>query len=151
MLRVVGTAQLPAADDLIATRIDHFQRQRERTVQALDALTHNQLQHGGLECHILGTFYIDRDGELRLGSDVESFSAAGNLNVFRPRGEALASIVNFLDPDLRRRSLADLRILQQTPTPTDQAACASPSSQHGVSAGHRALYLNRPPSPPGNH
>jgi Helicase HerA, central domain len=28
--------------------------------------------------------------------------------------------VNFLDPDVRRRSLADLRILQQTPTPTTE-------------------------------
>lgn len=108
LLRVVGTSKLPLADDLVATRIDHFQRQTGRVVDALDVLTQNQLQHHGLECTILGTFYIDRDGELRLGSDIESFAAAGNLNVFRPTAESLSLIVNYLDPDVRRRALADL-------------------------------------------
>jgi hypothetical protein len=113
LLRVVGTTRLPATDDLIATRIDHFQRQRDRTLKALDDITQNQLQHGGLACHVLGTFYVGHDGELRLGSDIESFAAAGDLYVFRPRGQALATIVNFLDPDTRQRAQRDLRLLQQ--------------------------------------
>ena len=111
LLRVVGTSRLPAADDLIATRIDHFQRQTGRQLTTLDPLTQNQLQHHGLQCNILGTFYIDRADELRLGSDIESFAAAGSLNVFRPRKDALETIVNYLDPDVRRRAAADLQAL----------------------------------------
>jgi hypothetical protein len=111
LLRVVGTTRLPAADDLVATRIDHFQRQTGRQLQQLDVLTQNQLQHHGLECHILGTFYVDRDGDLRLGTDIENFSAAGSLNVFRPGGAALELVVNYLDPDVRRRAIGDLAFL----------------------------------------
>jgi DNA helicase HerA-like ATPase len=111
LLRVVGTARMPSADDLVATRIDYLQRQPGRELQQLDALTQNQLQHHALECHILGTFYIDRELELRLGSDIETFSASGNLNVFRPAGDALELIVNYLDPDVRRRAAADIALL----------------------------------------
>ena len=114
LLRVVGTARLPSTDDLVATRIDHFQRQAGLAVEALDVLTQNQLQHHALECHILGTFFINSRAELRFGSDIESFSAAGTLNVFRPSGDALAGIVNYLDPDVRRRAQGDLAALAST-------------------------------------
>lgn len=103
LLRVVGSAPLPTDDDLVRTRIDHFQRQRDRRLSDLDDITQSQMQFGGLECQILGTFYA-RDGVLRLGSDQESFAVAGRLDVYRPVAEGLGMIVNFVDPDVRRRA-----------------------------------------------
>lgn len=101
LLRVIGSAKLPQDDDLIRTKVDTFQQQTEKFLGPgnpdYDDITKNQMQFGGLECRVLGTFYT-RDGELCLGSDLESFATAARLNVYRPRGEALLKIVNHLDP-----------------------------------------------------
>jgi hypothetical protein len=102
LLRVVGSAKLPQDDDLIATKIDHFQRQQgirdTDGARAYDDLTLNQLQFGGLQCRVLGTFYTI-DGRLKLGSDLESFSTASSLSVYRPRTTVLETIVNYVDPE----------------------------------------------------
>lgn len=107
LLRVVGTARLPQDDDLVRAKVDHFQQQQgayESTgASDYDDITRNQMQFGGLECRVLGTFYVT-EGELYLGSDLESFVTAGRLNVYRPRGEALRMIVNHVDPLRRRRA-----------------------------------------------
>jgi len=101
LLRVLGSTKLPQDDDLVRTKIDFFQ-QREGifgndTVREIDDLTQNQLQFGGLKCRVLGTFYA-YDGELWLGSDIESFATASRFNVYRPHGAALKTIVNYVDP-----------------------------------------------------
>lgn len=103
LLRVVGSAGLPSDADLLKAKVDHFQRQRDRHLRQLDEITQNQMQFGGLECQVLGTFFV-RNGVLRLGSDQESFTAAGRLDVYRPRGDGLGLIVNFVDPDVQRRA-----------------------------------------------
>jgi hypothetical protein len=104
LLRVVGSTQLPQDSDLVRTRIDHLKDQpglfAADGAREFDPITQNEMQFGGLECRILGTFYT-KNGELRLGSDLESFATAARLNVYRPRGLALASIVNYVDPDRR--------------------------------------------------
>lgn len=106
LLRVVGTSALPQDDDLIRTKIDHFQAQEEiyntDDERDYDDLTLNQLQFGGLECRVLGTFFKDSDDNLKLGSDLESFATAARLSVFRPREDALKTIVNYVDP-IRKR------------------------------------------------
>jgi hypothetical protein len=99
LLRVIGSAKLPQDDDLVRTKIDHFQAQ-EGTFEAgvtFDDLTLNQIQFGGLRCRILGTFYM-YDNRLWLGSDIESFSLASRLRVYRPSDEALEQIINHIDP-----------------------------------------------------
>jgi len=109
LLRVVGSCHLPQDDDLVRTKIDHFQSQSSvfggDGQKDFDDLTLNQIQFGGLQCRVLGTFYT-RNGQLWLGSDLESFSSATRLNVYRPRGTALELIVNHVDP-LRRQSAID--------------------------------------------
>ena len=108
LLRVTGSTKLPQDSDIIRTKIDHYQRQLgafdDDGLRDYDDITLNQLQFGGLSCRVLGTFYVD-DGELRLGSDLESFAAASKLRVYRPRGAALSTIVNYVDP-LRRAAAA---------------------------------------------
>lgn len=137
LLRVIGSSKLPQDDDLVRTKIDYFQDQTEKFTHAsnvstagkpllqasdreFDDITRNQMQFGGLECRVLGTFYV-KDGELWLGSDLESFAMASRLNVYRPRGEALRTIVNHVDPLRRRAALDEAKQLGlQKPTPPFQ-------------------------------
>lgn len=105
LLRVNGSAKLPQDDDLVRTKIDFFKERKDIfgvNGREMDDITQNELQFGGLECRILGTFFV-ADGELWLGSDIESFATASRLNVYRPHGEALSTIVNYVDP-IRKRA-----------------------------------------------
>lgn len=114
LLRVVRSARLPQDDDLVRTKIDYFQQQLgvhpTGDERDYDNLTRGQMQFGGLTCRILGTFYT-QDGELRLGSDLESFATASRLNVYRPRGEALKAVVNYVDPIRRKKAEEDAQQL----------------------------------------
>lgn len=108
LLRVIGSAKLPQDDDLVRTKIQFFQERKEifpNETRDIDDITLNQLQFGGLKCRVLGTFFSS-DGELWLGSDLESFATAARLNVYRPHGKALHTIVNYVDP-IRRRSMVE--------------------------------------------
>lgn len=100
LLRVVGSARLPQDDELVRTKIDHFKDQKAlfgTQDRQMDDITQNELQFGGLKCRVLGTFFVDNN-ELWLGSDLESFATATRLNVYRPHDDALARIVNYVDP-----------------------------------------------------
>jgi hypothetical protein len=114
LLRVVGTCKLPQDDDIVRTKVDYFQDQTGifgvSGVNEFDDLTQGQLQFGGLSCRVLGTFYTE-GGELHLGSDIESFATAARLNVYRPRGAALHTIVNYVDPIRRRTAIEDAKLL----------------------------------------
>jgi hypothetical protein len=100
LLRVVGSSKLPMDDHLVSTKIEHFQeRESNRPGEnELDDLTRNQLQFSGLQCRVLGTFYTNQDGRLCLGSDLESYHSAAQLHVYKPRGDVLSTIVNYISP-----------------------------------------------------
>jgi len=109
LLRVLGSSKLPQDDDLVRTKIDHFKDQKSpmgTPDRQMDEITQNELQFGGLKCRVLGTFFMDGD-ELWLGSDLESFATATRLNVYRPHGQALEIIVNYVDP-LRRNAAREM-------------------------------------------
>lgn len=116
LLRVVGSCKLPSDDDLVRTKIDLFQHQT--SIEGMgslgkkeyDDITLAKMQFGGLECRVLGTFYV-HDGELWLGSDIETFASAARLNVYRPRGTALNTITNYVDPIRKAKSLEDAKTL----------------------------------------
>jgi hypothetical protein len=99
LLRVVASSKLPMDDDLVNTKIEHFQERQDNRVGSgeLDDLTRNQLQFNGLKCRILGTFYSD-NSRLCLGSDLESYHSASQLHVYKPKGDVLANIVNYISP-----------------------------------------------------
>jgi len=100
LLRVVSSAKLPMDDDLVNTKIEHFQERQDSRPGSgeLDDLTRSQLQFNGLQCRILGTFYANEDGRLCLGSDLESYHSAARLQVYKPKGDVLAAIVNYISP-----------------------------------------------------
>ena len=122
LLRVLGSTKLPQDDDLVRTKIDFFQQRTnvfgDNTEREIDDITQNQLQFGGLRCRVLGTFYTS-DGELWLGSDIESFATASRMNVYRPHGDALNIIVNYVDPMRKNaaKEAAQLLGLPSEPTP----------------------------------
>ena len=84
----------------------------------LDGLTQHQLQFGGLTCPVLGTFYLS-DDVMRLGADVESYVSSSHLRVYKPTGEALRTIVNYVDPVRAARAVqeATRRGFAQPPEP----------------------------------
>jgi hypothetical protein len=108
LFRVIGAARLPQDDDLVRTKIDHFQDQEGafENGTGFDDITLNQIQFGGLKCRILGTFYTF-ENKLWLGSDLESFSLASRLRVYRPNDEALELIINHVDPIRSKAMLKD--------------------------------------------
>jgi hypothetical protein len=111
LLRVVGAGALPHGNDIIRSKVNHFQAQKdvfENEDREFDDLTKSQIQWGALECRVLGTFYKDGD-QLKLGSDVESFIAASRLRVFRPGHGALERIVNHTDPTAEAGAKEHLR------------------------------------------
>lgn len=101
LLRVTGSSKLPQDDDMIKMKIDNFQNQEDPFDLSgnsdYDPLTKNKVQFGGLVCRVVGTFYMKHDN-LVLGSDLETFYMSTKLNVFMPKGDALKSIVNYVDP-----------------------------------------------------
>ena len=113
LLRVVGSCKLPQDDDNIRTKLDSIQDSTsfntDRT-SGFDILTQNMLQFSGLKCRVLGTFYM-KNQELQLGSDIENFSASLTQKVYMPKGSALETIVNYVDPIRKNKSKADFKAL----------------------------------------
>lgn len=110
LLRVLEPVGLPQDNDFVRTRIEHHQRRTAEekypgeSNDGLDPITAVELQAGGLRCSVLGTFYVDDDGQLRLGSDIENFMSLSRLRAFKPRAEALAAIVNHVNPEVRAKA-----------------------------------------------
>ncbi len=111
LLRVNGSCKLPQDDDIVRTKIDHCQQQPGAfNGKEVDAITLNQMQFGGLECRVLGTFYT-ADNVLWLGSDLESFASSSRLRAYRPRKEALNIIANYVDPIRRQKAIDEATAL----------------------------------------
>jgi hypothetical protein len=99
LLRVTGAAPLPLEDEVLQARIRQLKTQPAPSAETAPAGgPDNDFQFGGLGCRILGTFYL-QDGQLRLGSDIESYFQAPQLAVYRPTGPALEAIVNYISPE----------------------------------------------------
>ena len=106
LLRVIKSSKLPQDDEMIKTKIEGFQKQKasfnEYENEDYDVYTKSRMQYSGLECRVLGTFYM-KDEHLVLGSDIESFYSSLKLNVYVPKKDSLKEIVNYVDP-IRRES-----------------------------------------------
>jgi len=110
LLRVLEPVALPQDADLVKTRIEHHQRRLEGERlpgdghDGLDPITADELQWGGIRCRVIGTFYMDRNGKLRLGSDIENFMNNSRMRVYKPRGKSLEMIVNHINPEVREKA-----------------------------------------------
>lgn len=112
LLRVTGSASLPQDQDIIRLKVDFFQNRDskydENPDKDFDRITKNMMQFSGLQCSVLGTFYM-KDSELYLGSDIESFAASSKINVYRPTGKSLETIVNYVDPIKMKKAKKDAK------------------------------------------
>lgn len=97
LLRVIGPTTLPSDSDVIASMVDYYKEDMDTTTAAQrpDSYTRYEYQFSGIECRILGTFYLDADGTTKFGADVDNFFSANNYSVYKPMGRVLEYIVNF--------------------------------------------------------
>nr|GFC81460.1 hypothetical protein [Tanacetum cinerariifolium] len=111
-------------------------------------MTASELQAGGLRCSILGTFYIDVDGRLRLGSDIENFMSLSRLRAYKPTGEALSMIVNHVNPEptdfLARRTavLGMTRTGKSNTVKTTVSAVALAAMKDNIKVGQLIFDVN---------
>ncbi len=108
LLRVIGSAPLPQDAELLQRKSESL-KNRELKIAANDS-PKSEFQFGGLLCRALGTFYL-QNNRLRLGSDVENYSNAVDLDVYRPSGAALSSIVNYVSAERAAAAEADAQRL----------------------------------------
>lgn len=109
LLRVNGSCKLPQDDANILTKLDSIQNMTSiYPEEQPDGLTRSMLQLSGLQCRVLGTFYM-KNQELKLGSDIENFSSSQTKAVYLPKGDALKTIVNYVDPIRANKSKEDFK------------------------------------------
>ena len=126
LLRVLGPSTLPTDNDIIRAKIEHNQMRtseelfNDDSFDGLDPITQNEFQFGALHCRILGTFY-EEEGRLKLGSDIENYMSSTRLRVFKPRGKALETIINHINPEIEKKALEEAKKVgfDKLPTPIE--------------------------------
>ena len=101
LLRVLHPADLP--NDLNRLQIktqnaENISSDEESWEDSLDATSKKQLSWAGLECRILGTFYMKKNYdhyELAFGSDISNFYQSESLKIYKPTEKSLETIINF--------------------------------------------------------
>ena len=70
LLRVTGAVPLPLGDPVAQAKIESSKNRTPKWAgHQTSVTTQDEFQFGGLQCRVLGTFYM-REGRLRLGSDL---------------------------------------------------------------------------------
>ena len=111
LLRVMDAAALPQDKEAERIRVETAQRISGETDKnwddagSMDIRTKNLLSFAGVQCRIIGTFFLEenpKDSEaplnLKFGSDISNYYPNRGLKVYKPNGKALELIVNYSDP-----------------------------------------------------
>ena len=112
LLRVMDAAQLPNSAEAERIRVETAQRVSGDTDKhwdgegIMDTKTRVYLGYAGVQCRIIGTFYLDESSKengnghlhLKFGSDLSNFYPNRGLKVYKPNGKALEIVVNYTDP-----------------------------------------------------
>lgn len=111
LLRVMDAAPLPNASEAERIRVETAERVSGETSQhwdgegAMDVRTRVHLGYAGVQCRIIGTFYLEDDVKkpdsplkLKFGSDISNYYPNRGLKVYKPNADALQTIVNYIDP-----------------------------------------------------
>ena len=111
LLRVMDSTPLPGHTEAERVRVEIAQKVAgEPNVHwdsdvNMDAATHQLLSFAGIRCRVIGTFFVDKSGIsadkliLKFGSDISNYYPNQGLKVYKPNQDALAEIVNYLDPE----------------------------------------------------
>ena len=106
LLRVMDAARLPSDDEAIRIRVQSAQNISGEpslhwdSTHAMDSKTHHVLSFAGVQCRVIGTFYLDNlennpIPELNFGSDISNYYPNQGLKVYKPNQKALEAIVNY--------------------------------------------------------
>ncbi len=98
LLRVIQPTKLPTDQDVISSMVEYYKdniRTGTNQQSQLDTFTRYEFSFSGLECSVLGSFYIDDAGRTRFGADLENFYSAHNYSVIKPFPDMLKAIVNY--------------------------------------------------------
>jgi hypothetical protein len=111
LLRVIDTVPLPQDQEAERIRVETAQRISGELTQhwdsdgAMDTKTRMLLGFAGVECRIIGTFYLEENNlipraplVLTFGSDISNYYPNRGLKVYKPNAEALELIVNYCPP-----------------------------------------------------
>ena len=111
LLRVMDSTTLPQDVEAERIRVETAQRVSGDSSKnyddnsTMDYRTKNLLSFAGVQCRIIGTFYLDDNAgnsegklQLRFGSDISNYYPNHGLKVYKPNGKALEKIINYIDP-----------------------------------------------------
>lgn len=98
LLRVIQPTRLPTDQEVISSMVEYYKddiRTGTNQRSQLDTFTRYEFSFSGLECSVLGSFYIDEQNRTRFGADLENFYSAHNYSVIKPSPNILETIVNY--------------------------------------------------------
>jgi hypothetical protein len=111
LLRVMDSTPLPEDKEAERIRVETAERVSGETDihwdsdKAMDARTRVHLGYAGVQCRIIGTFFLEGNQEnpeaplsLKFGSDISNYYPNKGLKVYKPNSHALEEIVNYCDP-----------------------------------------------------
>jgi hypothetical protein len=111
LLRVMDSAPLPQDKEAERIRVETAQRVSGEVERhwdsdgAMDAKTRVLLGYAGVQCRIIGTFFLEENSKnseaplaLKFGSDISNYYPNRGLKVFKPNVAALEEIINYSDP-----------------------------------------------------
>lgn len=108
LLRALNPIKLPTDNDIVSSMIEYYKEGTDISGRAgsgeaskLDDFTRYEFSFSGLECRVLGSFYIATkqiDGKeepvVEFGADIENFYSANNYSVYKATDKVLKKIVN---------------------------------------------------------
>jgi hypothetical protein len=97
LLRVIQPTKLPTDQEVISSMVEYYKdniKTGETKSSQLDSYTRYEFSFSGLECSVLGSFYLE-DNKSRFGADLENFYSAHNYSVVKPSPDILKAIVNY--------------------------------------------------------
>jgi hypothetical protein len=98
LLRVIQPTRLPTDQEIISSMVEYYKddiRTGTNQRSQLDTFTRYEFSFSGLECSVLGSFYIDKQDKTRFGADLENFYSAHNYSVIKPSPDILEAVVNY--------------------------------------------------------
>ncbi len=122
LLRVMDAAPLPNEDEATRVRVQAAQQVPGPTEghwdrsDVMDFNTAQLLSYAGVQCRVIGTFYLQPSGvgddeRLRLlfGADLSNYYPNQGLKVYKPNGKALRQIVNYREIDSNGVDIGEVR------------------------------------------
>lgn len=108
LLRVMDSAPLPNDDEATRVRVQAARQVSDPaeghwdSSDVMDFSTAQLLSYAGVQCRVIGTFYLnlaeagdDKRLRLQFGADLSNYYPNQGLKVYKPNSKALQSIVNY--------------------------------------------------------